>query len=103
MTSLLITGASRGLGLAFAHELASRPTSEVSTVFATARGQCPGLDDLAKSSSGRVVVVNLDVTNEQSIKRAAAEVEGKLGNKGLDVLINNAGIYNHVTGGVKSM
>ena len=51
----------------------------------------------------RVVVVKLDVTNEASIKQAAAEVEAKLEGKGLDVLINNAGVCQYAPDGVKSM
>lgn len=103
MASYLITGTSRGFGLALARQLASLPTSDVSKVFATARGDAPALEELAKKSPGRVVVVELDVTNETSIKQAAAEVEAKLGGKGLDVLINNAGVCQYASDGVKSM
>ncbi|GAP88229.1 putative short chain dehydrogenase reductase [Rosellinia necatrix] len=103
MASFLVTGASRGLGLAFVRELISRPTSEVGLVFAGTRGDAPTLDEIVDKSSGRLVVVKLDVTDQVSIKKAAAEVEAKLGGKGLDVLINNAGIAKYVTDGIKSM
>ncbi|KAI1135779.1 NAD(P)-binding protein [Hypoxylon sp. FL0543] len=103
MASFLITGASRGFGLALARQLASLPSSEVSKVFASARGDSPALDDLARESSGRVIVVKLDVANEASIKQAASEVERKLEGRGLDVLINNAGICQYAPDGVKSM
>ncbi|KAL2046761.1 hypothetical protein ABVK25_011549 [Lepraria finkii] len=103
MASYLITGASRGFGLALARQLASLPASDVSKVFATARGDTPALEELAKKSPGRVVVVKLDVTNEASIKQAAAEVETNLEGKGLDVLINNAGVCQYASDGVKSM
>ncbi|KFY41132.1 hypothetical protein V494_03195 [Pseudogymnoascus sp. VKM F-4513 (FW-928)] len=103
MASFLITGASRGFGLALAHELVSLPAKDVSKIIASARGDSPALDELAKSSSGRVVVVKLDVTNQESIKQAAAEVEAKLEGKGLDVLINNAGVCQYAADGVKSM
>ena len=69
MASYLITGASRGFGLALARQLASLPASDVSKVFATARGDTPALEELAKKSPGRVVVVKLDVTNEASISK----------------------------------
>jgi NAD(P)-dependent dehydrogenase (short-subunit alcohol dehydrogenase family) len=101
MISVLITGASRGFGLALARELASR--QNISRVFATARGNSPALNELAQQSPDRVVVVKLDVTNQESIKKAAAEVEGNLGGKGLDILINNAGVCQYSFGGVKSM
>ncbi|KAF6803149.1 short chain oxidoreductase [Colletotrichum musicola] len=103
MATFLITGASRGFGLALVRELASRPCSDVGTVVAAARGDSSDLNDLAKSSDGRVVVVKLDVTDEASVKKAAAEVETKLSGKGLDVLINNAGICQYAGDGVKSM
>ncbi|KAF6807937.1 short chain oxidoreductase [Colletotrichum sojae] len=86
MASFLITGASRGFGLALVRELASRPSSDIGT-----------------SSDGRDVVVKLDVIDEASVKKVAAEVETKLSGKGLDVLINNAGICQYAGGGVKSM
>ena len=103
MASYLITGANRGFGLALARQLISLPASEVAKVFATARGDAPELVELAKKSSDRVVIVNLDVTNEASIKQAAAEVEADLSGKGLDVLINNAGVCQYASDGVKSM
>ena len=103
MASYLITGSSKGFGLALARQLATLPASDVSKVFATARGDAPALQELVKKSSGRVVFVKLDVTNEASINQAAAEVEASLAGKGLDVLINNAGVMQYASGGVKSM
>ncbi|KAK3984331.1 hypothetical protein QBC44DRAFT_337171 [Cladorrhinum sp. PSN332] len=103
MASFLITGASRGLGLAFVQELASLPPSKVSKVIAATRTDSPALNDLTKASSGRVVPVILDVASEASIKAAAAKVESTLGGDGLDVLINNAGVCHYVSDGVKSM
>ncbi|ORY21510.1 short chain dehydrogenase reductase, partial [Naematelia encephala] len=101
--SYLITGASRGLGLELSRQLAAFPASEVSKVFATSRGSAPKLDELAKQSNGRIVVVKLDVTDQETIKSAAKEVEASLGGKGLDVLINNAGIMEYAPNGVKAM
>ncbi|KAK2034765.1 NAD(P)-binding protein [Colletotrichum zoysiae] len=103
MASFLITGASRGFGLALTRELVSRPTSEVGTIIASARGDSPDLNEVAKSSSGRVVVVKLDVTDDASVTKAAAEVEAQLGAKGLDVLINNAGVCQYAPDGTKSI
>ncbi|KAI2619923.1 NAD(P)-binding protein [Hypoxylon sp. NC1633] len=103
MASFLITGASRGFGLALARQLTSLPASKVGKVFASARGDSAALEELTRNSSGRVLTVKLDVTNEESIKKAAAEVEGKLEGKGLDVLINNAGVSQFALDGVKSM
>jgi NAD(P)-dependent dehydrogenase (short-subunit alcohol dehydrogenase family) len=103
MASFLVTGASRGLGLAFVQRLSALPVSEVGTVFATARSQSPELEELAKQSAGRVIVIKLEVTDETSIKQAATKVGDKLGGKGLDVLINNAGVCDYTPDGVKAM
>ncbi|KAL8672820.1 MAG: hypothetical protein Q9168_002731 [Polycauliona sp. 1 TL-2023] len=103
MASYLITGASRGFGLALARELAALPASDITQIFATARSDSPELKELAEKSSGRVVVVQLDVTNEASVKQAAVQVEAKLAGKGLDVLINNAGVCQYNMDGVKAM
>ncbi|KAI1176630.1 NAD(P)-binding protein [Nemania sp. FL0916] len=103
MSSFLITGASRGFGLALARELVSLPPSTVSKVFATARGDSPALNELAKANPDRVVTLKIDVTSEASIKQAVPEVEANLAGKGLDVLINNAGVCDYVTDGIKSM
>ncbi|KAI1091916.1 NAD(P)-binding protein [Rostrohypoxylon terebratum] len=103
MASFLVTGASRGFGPALVRQLASLPATDVGQVFATARGYSPVLEELETNSFGRVIFVKLDVTNETCIKQAAAEVETKLGGKGLDVLINNAGICQYAPDGVKSM
>ncbi|KAK2616875.1 hypothetical protein QQS21_000253 [Conoideocrella luteorostrata] len=103
MASFFITGASRGLGQELVRELVTRPASEVSKVIASARGNSPALEELVKNSAGRVAVVQLDVTNKESIKKAVVEAERILGGRGLDILINNAGICQYAAGGAKSM
>ncbi|KAI0976936.1 NAD(P)-binding protein [Xylaria arbuscula] len=103
MSTVLITGASRGLGLALARQLVSMPSTTVSKVFATARGVSAALDDLVRAYPNQVVVLKLDVTDEKSVHQVAARVEAKLEGKGLDVLINNAGVCSYVADGIKSM
>jgi NAD(P)-dependent dehydrogenase (short-subunit alcohol dehydrogenase family) len=91
MASYLITGCSRGLGLELTKLLSS--SSAVSTIFATARSLTPALQDLVNSSNGRIHFVPLDVAKDDSIAAAVQEVTQILGaDRGLDVLINNAGI-----------
>lgn len=103
MASYLITGASRGLGFELTRQLLSLPASQVNKVFATTRADAPGLAELAQKSSGRLVVVKLDVTKEATIKEAAKEVEADLAGRGLDVLINNAGKMPWTPNGVATM
>ncbi|KAF1822725.1 NAD(P)-binding protein [Dissoconium aciculare CBS 342.82] len=103
MATYLITGGARGLGLALTKHLVALPASQVSKVIVSVRKPSTDLDLVAKSSSGRVNVVQFDVANESSIQKALPAVEAALGGKGLDVLINNAGIAQYAENGTKSM
>jgi NAD(P)-dependent dehydrogenase (short-subunit alcohol dehydrogenase family) len=100
MSSYLITGCSRGIGLSLTSLLAAFPTSAVGTIFATTRSDSNALTQLAEKHSGRVFIVKLDTNDKASIVKAAPEVEQKLNGKGLDVLINNAGIMDWIPDGV---
>jgi NAD(P)-dependent dehydrogenase (short-subunit alcohol dehydrogenase family) len=90
MATYFITGSSRGLGLALAGLLAAEPN--VSKIFASARSESAGIKKLISESSGRVEFIPLDVTSQESAKAAASLVEKSLNGKGLDVLVNNAGL-----------
>ncbi|KAJ5171661.1 hypothetical protein N7492_004254 [Penicillium capsulatum] len=104
MASFLITGSSRGLGLALVSRLAALSPTEVGTIFATARqDNSPQLDELVKASAGRVERVTLDVTSPDSIQQASREVERRLQGRGLDYLINNAGVMDWSPANLESM
>ncbi|PKY00423.1 NAD(P)-binding protein [Aspergillus campestris IBT 28561] len=103
MASYLITGASRGIGLAIVHILASKPSSEMSVVFAAARTESDELKQLIATAENRVRWVQLDIIDKESIERATAQVTEALDGKGLDVLINNAGIMPWTVGGIEAM
>lgn len=103
MASYLITGSSRGIGLGYVAILARKDASEVSQVFAAARSESAALAKIIAESAGRVKFVPLEVTSESSAKEAAQRVEQLLGGKGLDVLINNAGVPSHTEGGIENM
>jgi NAD(P)-dependent dehydrogenase (short-subunit alcohol dehydrogenase family) len=85
--TVLITGANSGIGLEFAKQYAEQGW----TVIATHRRTAPpkSLTDLAAKYS-KVRVESLDVTNYDQ----AQELAGKLLDVPIDVLINNAGVYN---------
>lgn len=55
-------------------------------VFATAR-DAKTIEDLASIG---IETLSLTVDDEESVRRCSAEVKGKLGEKGLDYLVNNA-------------
>jgi len=103
MASYFITGTSRGIGLQLTASLASRPSSEVSKVFAAARKQSDDLKKLVDGSHGRVQFVPLEVTSQQSAEEAAQTVEKSLNGQGLDCLINSAGIMNTNPNGIVDM
>ena len=81
MATVLITGASRGIG----SELARQYAAEGAEVIACVRdpAAAPGLADV----NGNLEVVQMDTGDPASIEAAA----GQVGDRPLDVLINNAG------------
>ncbi|KAH7347018.1 short-chain dehydrogenase/reductase SDR [Pyrenochaeta sp. MPI-SDFR-AT-0127] len=103
MSSFLVTGASRGIGLSLVTHLASKPISEVSKVFASARSQSDALTNIISKAQGRVEFVELEVASLESVTSASVAVGKSLDGRGLDVLINNAGVMPYTSGGIKNM
>jgi NAD(P)-dependent dehydrogenase (short-subunit alcohol dehydrogenase family) len=85
--TVMITGANSGIGLEFARQYAALGWR----VIATHRRAAPpkSLTDLA-AKYNKVRIESLDVTNVDQAQKLAA----KLADVPIDVLINNAGIYN---------
>ncbi|MFE3881282.1 oxidoreductase [Kitasatospora sp. NPDC059146] len=81
-TAVLITGTSSGIGRATAERLAARTDL---TVYATARR----LESIAALEKTGARLLELDVTDENSMTEAVRAVEAEHGSVG--VLINNAG------------
>ncbi|KAJ5301269.1 hypothetical protein PENANT_c023G02251 [Penicillium antarcticum] len=104
MASYLITGSSRGLGLALVARLATLPRTEVGTIIATARQDNSALlTEIVNASPGRIQMLNLDVTDIASVDAAVGAAERSLPGKGLDVLINNAGVMDWSPTGLEGM
>lgn len=86
---ILITGASRGLGLEMAAEAAGRGYRVwAGTRQAPAAGS--GLAELSSRHPGQVVPVLLDVADEQSVLRTFRDISERT--EGLDIIVNNAAI-----------
>ena len=105
MSTYLITGASRGIGLELTKQLLDLDPSKVSKVIALSRGNpSPGLDDLLSTHTNRLHHVSGAVDDNASIKQAAEKVTELLkGNTGLDVLVNNAGVPSYTPDGIANM
>ena len=88
MANILITGTSSGIGLGAAVELAKRGER----VFASMRdpSRAGPLLEAAAAADAAVGVVQLDVTDRQSVRRAVNDVVKAAGS--IDVLVNNAGM-----------
>ena len=85
--SIVVTGASSGIGRATALRLARAQWR----VFATVRSDKDG-EALRREAGDALEPIRLDVTDQQSIAAAATLVEEKLAGRGLDALFNNAGV-----------
>jgi NAD(P)-dependent dehydrogenase (short-subunit alcohol dehydrogenase family) len=104
MSSYLVTGASRGLGLELAAQLLSRPESSVKRIFATTRSEPPeALQKLIAGSSGRLVNIVFDPLDLNSIQATVPVVKKHLDGAGLDVIINNVGAMPYTPDGIKTM
>lgn len=87
MSTVLVTGANRGLGLEFARQY----SADGARVFACCRDPkaAKDLNALAKDSNGRVTVHAVNVADDKSVLQLKADI----GSAPIDILINNAGIY----------
>ena len=85
--SAVITGAGGGLGRDLALQLAAKGYVVFGTAFAPAEVQ-----DLKEASGGRVSLAVCDITKPETVMAWAGGVSDALGEAGLDLLINNAGI-----------
>ena len=81
MTTIMITGASRGLGLEFARQF----YSEECRVIATCRNPKKANE---LNAIGDIDVHSLDVTDDRSVANLADKLRGE----NIDILINNAGV-----------
>lgn len=86
--TILILGASRGLGLALAAEFLKEGWSVIGTVRGSATTE---LHDLAKEYTGRVEIQTLDIDDTSQI----AALRDRLSGRVLDILFVNAGTTTH--------
>ena len=83
--TVLITGANRGIGLAFAEAFLA---AGISKLYATAR-KPESVQPLIDKHGDKVVALQLDISDDDSVKAAAAAATD------VDIVVNNAGILLH--------
>ncbi|ORY06792.1 NAD(P)-binding protein [Basidiobolus meristosporus CBS 931.73] len=96
MTTFLVTGASRGLGIEFVRQLLGKDGFKVVACCRNPESATE-LNKLKSSAGDRLSVHKLDVNDEDSIKASVEEIS-KYATNGIDVLINNAGVGGNTAG-----
>src|SRR5262249_21816669 len=86
----VVTGASKGIGAGIAKELAAEGASVVVNYASSKAGAESVVKEIA-GKGGRAIAVQGDVSKAADVKRIFAETKKAFGQ--LDVLVNNAGIY----------
>ncbi len=84
--TVLVTGSNRGIGLELVKQFAANGWNVIGT--ARKPQKATELNTMAKEND-RITVVQLDVTNADSIAAMAKTLQGQP----IDVLLNNAGVY----------
>ena len=88
----VITGASRGLGKAFATALA-QAGADVAVVARTGSDIAAAASGITAATGRKIVPITADVTQRSDVERMIAEAADGLG--GVDILVNNAGVCFH--------
>lgn len=87
---VLVTGASKGIGAQIAKNMAAEGASVVVNYSTSKTGADKVVDEI-KSKGGSAVAVQGDLSKGADVKRLFEETQKHYG--GLDVLVNNAGIF----------
>lgn len=86
----LVTGASKGIGAAIAKELAAQDASVVVNYSSSKNGADKVVSEIA-AKGGKAVAVGANLSEPAEVVKLFAETKKAYGK--LDVLVNNAGIY----------
>lgn len=86
----VVTGASKGIGASIARHLAAEGAAVVVNYASSRSGADAVVNEITKNG-GKAVAVQADLSKKSDIDRLFAETKKAFGQ--LDVLVNNAGIY----------
>ncbi|CAD6192791.1 unnamed protein product [Caenorhabditis auriculariae] len=87
--SFVVTGANRGIGLGIVSQLLKN--REIEVIIATCR-QPEKAEELLAIKDERLHLLQLEIDDDSSINAFYSKAESLLGEKGLAVLVNNAGV-----------
>src|SRR5262249_53150239 len=86
----IVTGASKGIGAAIAQSLADEGASVVVNYASSKEGAERVVSEIVRKG-GKAIAVQANVAKHEDIRRLFSETKKAFGK--LDVLVNNAGIY----------
>jgi 3-oxoacyl-[acyl-carrier protein] reductase len=86
----VVTGASKGIGAAIAEHLAAAG-AEVVVNYATSKAGAEAVVQRIGQAGGKAIAVQADVSKPEDVRRLFTETKKAFGR--LDVLVNNAGVY----------
>ena len=86
----VVTGASKGIGASIAKHLAEAGAAVVVNYSSSRAGADRVVDDI-RAGGGKAVAVQANLANADEVKRLFTEAKKAFGR--LDVLVNNAGVY----------
>src|SRR5271156_7173926 len=86
----VVTGASKGIGVGVALDLAAQGASVVVNYASSKEGADKVVADITKAG-GKAIAVGGSVAKTEEIDKLFAETEKAFGK--IDILVNNAGVY----------
>ncbi len=86
----VVTGASKGIGAAIALQLAAEGAAVVVN-YGSSKKEAEAVVKKIEKGGGKAVAVQANMSNQKEIKRLFSDAKKAFGK--LDILINNAGIY----------
>lgn len=89
---VLITGSSKGIGQAIAEAFAKEKAKLIITYHHDRESADIAAKKCEELGASETFIVQLDITDSESIKKSFTEVEAKYGH--IDYLVNNAGVIN---------